>query len=234
MKKILILLLIACVSIGAADAKGKKKKKKKKKAVVEQPAPPPPPVVEPPIDTTPPPPPIDTVPPEPTVKPYQKIELYTDSVSNLIAYIGVVEQMESTSDSLYLRAKKWAEKNFKGGKALFEVDKKNQKLVINGFLPAYAYGSRYGKRAIGRYAFKINLWFKEERYKYSVTNLVHEGTKANIGPAPRNYFEFLHNSNTNMKGNDQLLRWADKDINEMIENMKKALKEPKVVDEEEW
>jgi hypothetical protein len=233
MKKILILLLIACISVGVADAKGKKKKKKKK-AVIEQPAPPP--VVETPIDTTPPPPPppADTIPAEPTVKPYEKLELYVDSSTNLISYMGVVEQPENSSDSLYIRAKKWAEKTFKGGKSLYEVDKKNQKIVINGFLPAFAYGNKYGKRPIGKYQFKMTIWFKEERYKYAVSNLVHEGTKANIGSTPRNYFEYYYTSLTNLKGNDQLLRYANKDINAMIDDFKKAMKDPLLVDEDEW
>ena len=232
--------MIVCVAVASADAQGKKKKKrKKKKAVIEQPVPPPP-VVETPVDTTPPPPPPADTPAvtEPTVKPYERIVLNVDSATNLIAYTGVVdlgEASETSSDSLYTRAKKWAVKKFGGsGKALYEVDKQNVKLVIKGHLPAFAYTNKYNKRPIGTYEFKMTIWFREQRYKYTITNLVHEGNKGNIGTAPRNYFEYYNTTTNNIKGVDQILRYADKDINDMIEGFKKAMKDPLVVDEDDW
>ena len=60
--------------------------------------------------------------------------LNVDSVTNLITYVGVVEPQEintnpdetTSSDSLYIRAKRWAVRRFTGGnKALFDVDKKD-------------------------------------------------------------------------------------------------------------
>ena len=172
---------------------------------------------------------------EAIVKPYVRITLNVDSVTNLISYIGVVEQEESGSDSLYIRAKKWATKKFAGGtRSTFDLDKKNQKLVINGWLPAYAYSNKYTKRSIGKYEFKLVLWIKEGRYKYQISNFVHEGIKSNEGNTMRNYFEFYYTSTTNIKGNDQTLRFADRDINDLIKQMKKNLKDPVIVDEEEW
>jgi hypothetical protein len=169
-------------------------------------------------------------------KPYVRIILNVDSITNLISYIGVVEQEETGSDSLYIRAKRWATQKFAGGasKAIFDVDKKNQKLVINGWLPAFAYGNKYSKRDIGRFEFKVTIWIKEGRYKYQISNFVHEGVKPVQGNASRNYFEYYYTSTTSIKGNDQILRFADRDINLLIENMKKNLKDPVVVDEEEW
>lgn len=237
MKKLILLFLVVIIAIGSADAqKRKRKKKKKKPVVIEQPAPEPPPEV--PIDTMPPPPPpvIDSpVVEEPTVKPYERIVLNFDSSSNLIYYDGVVEQAESSSDSLYLRTKKWAAKTFVGGgKALYEVDKKAQKVIINGVLPAYNYSNKYAKKAIGRYQFKMTVWFKEERYKYHISNFVHEGSKGNIGASPRNYFEYYYTTTNNIKASDQILRYADKDIKEMIEDFKKSMKEPPENTEDEW
>lgn len=169
-------------------------------------------------------------------KPYERIKLYTDSITNLISYIGVAEVMDSNNDSLYARAKAWATKAFGSGsgKALFEVDKKGLKLVINGWLPAYAYGNKYNKRTVGKYYFKMTVWLKEERYKYQITNLVHESQKSNEGNTVRNYFEFYYTSPNNIKGNDQLLRFADKDINLMIEQFKKAMLAPPDINEEDW
>ena len=172
------------------------------------------------------------------VKPYERIVLAMDTLTNLITYSGVVEQEESSSDSIYGRIKTFAAKTFANGakdpKLMFEVDKKNQKLVIAGVLPAYSYANKYAKKPIGTYQFKMTILIKEGRYKYTISNLVHEATKPNVGTPARNYFEYYYTTTTNIRGVDQILRYADKDINLMIENFKKALKEPVLVDEDEW
>jgi hypothetical protein len=174
----------------------------------------------------------------PPPKPYERIVLAVDSLTNLITYTGVVEQDESSSDSLYVRAKRYAGKAFGGGakdpKGLYEIDKKNQKLVINAVIPAYSYVNKYNKKPLGTYQFKMTLLIKEGRYKYTITNLVHEGQKPNAGVAPRNYFEYYYTTTTNIKGVDAILRYADQDINKMLEDFKKAMKEPVLVDEDEW
>lgn len=177
----------------------------------------------------------EQTPETPIVKPYVRIILNVDSVTNLISYVGVVEQEETGSDSLYIRAKKWATKKFTGGsKAPFDVDKKNQKLVINGWIPAFAYGNKYTKRDIGKFEFKMSVWIKEGRYKYQVSNFVHEAPKSNEGNVVRNYFEYYYTSTTSIKPNDLILRYADKDINALVEDFKKNMKDPVVRDEEEW
>lgn len=168
-------------------------------------------------------------------KPYERIVLSIDSVTNLITYMGVVEQEESGSDSLYTRAKRWAQIRFaKNEKGLFELDKKNQKLVINGVLTAYRYNSKYTKRDVGRYQFKMTVMIKEGRYKYQITNLVHEGVKPNKGTPARNYFEFYYTSPKNVKQYDLILRDADTDIKKLIADFTKCMKDPIIVDEDDW
>lgn len=242
LKKTLIMLLIACTAFAAQAQSKKKKKKKPAPPPVEEPAP----VeqapgwgAEPAPDTTQTQPAVDTTqqappaPEEPKQKPYERIILDFDSVTNLIIYSGVVEQEESPSDSIYLRAKKWIERRW--GKSIkMETDKRNQKLVFIVSIPAYKYTNKYTKSPMGRYSFKLSLWIKEGRYKYVYTNFVHEGDKPNEGNPMRNYFEYYYTTTTNIKGVDQILRNADKDINELITEMKKALKDPIIVDEDDW
>jgi hypothetical protein len=174
----------------------------------------------------------------PPPKPYERVVLNIDTLTNLITYAGIVEQEESSSDSIYGRAKTWANKVFaanqKDPKFLYEIDKKNQKLVINGVIPAYSYANKYTRQPIGTYQFKLTLLIKEGRYKYTITNLVHEGPKPNVGTPQRSYFEYYYTTTTNIKGVDSILRYADKDIQKMIENLKKSLKEQLLVDEDEW
>lgn len=168
-------------------------------------------------------------------KPFERIVLYIDSVTNLITYLGVIEQEDTGSDSLYIRAKRWAEARFgKLEKNLYEIDKKNQKLIINGIIPANNYNSKYTKRSIGLHQFKVTIWIKEGRYKYQISSLVHEGRKPNNGSAPRNYFEFYYTSPKSVKIYDKILRDADRDITKLIDNLVVNMKDPIIVDKEDW
>lgn len=175
---------------------------------------------------------------EVVVKPYERIVLAMDSNTNLIEYTGIVEQEESSADSLYYRTKNFAANKLSGGgknkKTVYEVDKKSAKVVIDAVMPAYSYQNKYSKKVIGTYHFRMTVWFREGRYKYTITNLVHEGIKPAAGEAKRNYFEYYYTTTTNIKGVDAILRWADKDIQEMIAQYKKAMKEPVFIDEDEW
>jgi hypothetical protein len=176
---------------------------------------------------------------EVVAKPYERIVLEMDSNTNLIQYTGVVEQEESSGDSLYYRAKNFANAQLALGDskkktAVYEVDKKGQKIVIDATMPAYSYQNKYSKKPMGTYHFKMTVWFREGRYKYTITNLVHEGIKPATGEAKRNYFEYYYTTTTNIKGVDAILRYADKDIQEMLTKFKKALREPVFVDEDEW
>lgn len=170
----------------------------------------------------------------PSVKPYQRIVLNIDSTTNLITYSGVVEQEESGVDSLYIRARRFAEKNFGKAKEVIESEKRNQKIVLNGSIPAYAYINKYNKRSIGKYEFKMTILVKEGRYKYVISNLVHEGQAPAQGKAARNYFEYYYTSTSNVQAYDRILRYADQDIQRTIQKFQVAMKDPKVVDEDDW
>ncbi|MES2379823.1 MAG: DUF4468 domain-containing protein [Bacteroidota bacterium] len=167
-------------------------------------------------------------------KPYERIVLEIDSNTNLITYGAVVEQEESGSDSLYTRAKKFAEKVFGKDKSIFEVQKNGQKLVMNASIPAYSYANKFNKRLIGKYEFKMTVLVKEGRYKYTITNLVHQGNQPNIGKPFRNYFEYYYNSTINVKMYDTILRYADREIKETMVRFQTSMKEPKLIDEDEW
>ncbi|MDZ4668891.1 MAG: DUF4468 domain-containing protein [bacterium] len=171
---------------------------------------------------------------DPLLRPYERIVLVIDSATNLITYYGVVEQEESGSDSIYLRAKRWVDANL-GKEVKVEVDKRNQKLTYVGGISAYVYMNKYSKRSIGRFQFKITLFIKEGRYRYQISNLVHESVKpADGGKGSRNYFEYYYTSTTRVRENDIILRNADKDLLKLIESLKLALREPIVVDEDDW
>ncbi|MBC7381412.1 MAG: DUF4468 domain-containing protein [Bacteroidia bacterium] len=171
---------------------------------------------------------------DPALRIYARLNLNIDSATNLITYGGVVEQEESGSDSLYVRAKRWAI-NTLGKEIKVELDKRNQKIIYVGSIPAYVYMNKYSKRAIGKFEFKITFLIKEGRYKYQITNLVHETVKPSDGSkGSRNYFEYYYTATTRVRENDIILRNADKDILRMIHGIQNALNEPKMVDEDDW
>lgn len=172
--------------------------------------------------------------PEYNIATYKRIVLNYDSNTNLISYNGIVEQEDSGSDSLYARAKKFGEKIFGKDKNIFEVQKYGQKLIMNGSITAYSYANKYNKKSIGKYEFKFIVLIKEGRYKYSITNLVHQGPVPANGKPFRNYFEYYYNSTTNIRGNDVILRYADREIKNTIARFQSSMKEPKLVDEDEW
>lgn len=169
----------------------------------------------------------------PVYKPYVRIVLPFDSVTNLITYTGIVEQEESGSDSLYIRAKRWAEKYFNKGLKV-ESDKRNQKITYLASIPAYSYNNPYNRKLIGTFEFKFTVLIKEGRYKYQITNLVHESVKPASGKSTRNYFEYYYTTTTNVQVSDRILRYADKEINQMIASFKKAMAEPILLDEDDW
>lgn len=169
----------------------------------------------------------------PTYKPYVRIVLPFDSVTNLITYNGVIEQEESGSDSLYIRAKRWAEKNFNKGLKI-ESDKRNQKITYVATIPAYSYNNPYNRKPIGTFEFKFTVFIKEGRYKYQITNLVHESVKPASGKSTRNYFEYYYTTTTSVQVSDKILRYADKELNQMITSFKKAMAEPILLDEDDW
>lgn len=172
--------------------------------------------------------------PENAVEAYKRIVLNFDSNTNLITYNGVVEQEDSGSDSLYARAKKFGEKIFGKENNIFEVQKYGQKLIMNGSINAYSYANKYNKKSIGKYEFKLIVLIKEGRYKYTITNLVHRGPIPANGKPFRNYFEYYYNSTTNIRGNDIILRYADREIKDTITRFQTSMKEPRLVDEDEW
>ena len=105
---------------------------------------------------------------------------------------------------------------------------------MNGSINAYSYANKYNKKSIGKYEFKLIVLIKEGRYKYSITNLVHRGPIPANGKPFRNYFEYYYNSTTNIRGNDIILRYADREIKDTIARFQTSMKEPKLVDEDEW
>lgn len=185
-------------------------------------------------------------PKKPVRKPYVRIKVPVDSISELITYEGVVIQDESYYDSLYIRAKRWVHTNWGTPYATRRRDKKdNEELYMDDVLyekfkvqvtrPLVVRYNKYSKSEYGKLQITITMRFKDGKYKYTITNLTHllpeTSTQKDINYV---YMEFYMKSERNIKNYDRFLRAADGSIQKMVKDMRKFMREPIEVDEDDW
>lgn len=151
------------------------------------------------------------------VKP-KLIEPNIDSCSNLVTYSGIIEQEQSGSDSLFVRAIDFCCKM--NGDIVEQ--KKNFKVVSSIYLPAYYYDLNNIKRDAGSIHFIFTVRIKEERYQYIISTLSIENKSSTNIP-----FEFV------LSIKDVLIN-ANSDINQLIRDFKLKMKDPLLADEETW
>lgn len=176
-------------------------------------------------------------PKKPEKKPYVRIQMPYDTLTELIHYTGIVEQEESYYDSLYIRAKRYLitkfslkEKDFK------ESETTMDKIVMTLQLPYHMQKNKYVKEHVGNLEFKLALRFKDGKYKYDIDHLKHVYPENASGTSLPEYayLEYYMRAERNIIYHDLLLRAADKEINSLIGEIRKALKEPVYIDEDDW
>lgn len=178
----------------------------------------------------------EDAPKKPEKKPYVRIVMPYDTISELITYTEIIEQPDSYVDSLYLRAKKYLERYGKLKQKDFTEDLLYEKIVTDVTVPLVIRVNKYSKVRNGDLKFKLTIRFKDGRYKYDVNNLVHLLPPSNLGKKTQQYVycEYYMTSTRNIIGSDQILRAADFQVQKIIGEIKKALKEPVLVDEDDW
>ncbi len=170
-------------------------------------------------------------------KPYVRITMPYDTITELITYTDVVIQDESYIDSLYLRSKKYLMEKFKLSEKDFKESAKDMdKLIFTVSVPYYMQKNKYVKEEVGTLQFRLTLRFKDGKYKYVIDNLRHNmpANAAGARKAEYVYLEYYMRHDKNIIHNDLLLRAADAEINKIVKEIKKALREPVLVDEDEW
>jgi hypothetical protein len=170
-------------------------------------------------------------------KPYVRIVMPFDTITELITYAGVVETEESYYDSLYLRAKRYLMSRFSlKDKDFKETALEMDKIIMTLNLPYKVQRNKFVMDDVGNLEFKLALRFKDGKYKYIINHLKHILPTNSSGSTQRDYayLEFYTKTERNMIYNDFLLRAADKQINSLIGEIKLALREPIIVDEDDW
>lgn len=174
---------------------------------------------------------------KPEKKPYVKIIMPYDTITELITYTGIVEQQDSYYDSLYLRAKRYLIDKFKLKEKDFKETALNMdKIVMTLQLPYIMQRNKHMQDNVGNLEFKLALRFKDGKYKYDIDHLKHNLPLNAAGQTTPQYayLEYYMRAEKSIVYNDQLLRAADRSINKLIEEIKKALKEPVIIDEDDW
>lgn len=178
------------------------------------------------------------------VKMYERFKLNIDTITNLATYKSIVDQVDTDADSFYVRAKKWANKKYglATSKKPILLDKPNDKLVLSVQFNAYTSFNQYNKVDAGIITFNLTFIFKENKYKYIIDNIKHvplqdEDTIKKLpieqyeGIQP---FEYLLAKKHKVKDSDNLLKCSDVDFQNLIAELKKALKNPAQFNEDEF
>jgi len=179
----------------------------------------------------------EEVKPKKVKKPYVRITMPYDTITEMITYTGIVEQEDSYYDSLYLRAKKYLMSKFELKDKDFKESAINMdKIIMTLKIPYQMQRNKYVTEDVGNLEFKLALRFKDGKYKYDIDHLKHvmPENAAGITQPEYAYLEYYMRAERRVLYNDLLLRAADKEINSLIGEIHKALKEPVFIDEDEW
>jgi hypothetical protein len=96
-----------------------------------------------------------------------------------VIYKNVVE-VSGTKDQLYQRARRWFSENFKDSKEVLTIqDKESGELAGNGAMKFYS-STHWGSDGTKGYIrYRISILVKDGKYKYEITDFVHEGNRLN-------------------------------------------------------
>jgi len=171
-------------------------------------------------------------------KPYVRIEMPYDTLTELITYTEVIVQEESYYDSLYWRAKRYLKQKFDLRDRDFdeESEKNMDKIIMTLQIPYMMKPNKFSEKEVGKLEFQLALRFKDGKYKYDIDHLRHNMPENAAGSTQPEYvyLEYYMRAERNIIYHDKLLRSADRQINVLIKEIKKALREPIIIDEDDW
>jgi hypothetical protein len=181
--------------------------------------------------------------------PYVRFVPPYDSIREMVTYSGDVkvldaEDYEIEVDTIYARAKNWMAEEFgsKRLKKMTKIDGINEraseteyKIVIRGDFPCIVEPNEFTKKQDGDVKFKMELRFREGRYRYRINNLVHISPLVAGERTPeQTYFEYYMKSKDDVRGGDVILLAADKKINEMIDGLRKTCQTNPLEEDDDW
>jgi len=85
------------------------------------------------------------------------------SKNGIVTFDNVVKIDSLSSNKLYNYAKLWISQNFVSSKAVIDSDIENSMISISAIL---------GNNSVENYSFKMNIQFKDNRFKYTITDII--------------------------------------------------------------
>jgi hypothetical protein len=171
---------------------------------------------------------------------YKRFNPPYDSLREIIYYEGVIEDEDCqtcASDSLYWRARKFLTTRYGGKenmKKFIVEDKKAERLTLKVQVPMMVRYGEYGKAEAGILEYKVTIRFKDNRYKYQFGNFVHIEAPGGVAKdASRTYHEYYMKLKRGYQTTDKYLLAADREVKEIVEGLKKSLREPYVPEDED-
>jgi hypothetical protein len=192
----------------------------------------------------------------PTYKKYVRFKAPIDTATDLVTYMGIVPFKPKptdvydggTIDSLYLRAKIFLMKRYikdyraQTGKPLLfpkelliediKPDGENGRIVIKPTIPFYIKNNSFSNTPAGTITFRIEIRVKEDKYRYKLTNFVHNTVEKETEKQIKTYLEFYANNSRGYKGTDQYLITVDRIVKEIVKELAKAMKDPIYIDQD--
>jgi hypothetical protein len=107
-----------------------------------------------------------------------------DKENGMITYSGIIDVTGKTSAELYQKGRKWLSGAFYPVQTVFETeDEKDGIIIAKGSIP-YIYNNRINHPSGGNVQFTFSLYFKDGKYKYSVSGFTHtgKGSIPTVGP----------------------------------------------------
>lgn len=189
----------------------------------------------------------ETVSEKPKPKPYVRFTMPIDTITELVTYSEIVEiptpkfkgdiydydpEDLVSADSFHYRAVKWMIEHYGPDTNRYiktnywDNDHEQWRLEIKNSFNLYIRGTNT-KSPAGKVYFNLTLRLRDNRYKIQLDHLVHEMPQTVHQKKPqKNYFEYYLKSETGIRENDRYLMAAEKIIEKMIEDLKKAIAPP--------
>lgn len=175
-----------------------------------------------------------------------------DSATDLITYVEVVDvivrdeylgEPYDYQDSLFTRASKWMELQFgeKEAKQMLKKQGMDQSgregltIITKGIIPLIVELNESHKENMGRIQFDMELRFKDGRYRYKFNNFIHlEDANTEDTKPIETYMEYYLHAKKNIVANDRILIATDKQMTQLIEDLKDICAHEPFVDDDDW
>jgi hypothetical protein len=196
---------------------------------------------------------------KPAFKPYERFKAPMDTITELVTYTGIVPFTPLTNDvydggtidSLYWRAKKYLMqkyiKDYRAGKSSkdmvfpkdmliedYKPDGDVGRIIIKVNAPLMVKNNPYSTSQNGTVTFKIDIRVKEDKYKYRFTNFVHNTIEKGTEKPVHTYVEYYVNTNRGIRANDYVLVAIDTMVKDMLKDLYKVMKDPVVLDQDDF